>query len=176
MAEVTDRSSEYWRDVPGYEGKYQASRSGEIRRIYSRGAVRCLKSTYKSGNHRRLIRLTDVAGNRKEYSVHAIVALAFGKVPPSGYVLYHKNGNLEDNSVDNLGFITRRELGKMTAAKANKKKSVFKVNAAGEVVEVYRSARAAGKENNFSYQAVIDRCHGKIKDPFRWADFTFRYE
>lgn len=169
----------FWKDIPGYNGKYQASRSGEIRRIYKSGQARYLTPYKKNDriNRRRLfVHLTNSKGIMKEFNVMKIIALTFSKVPPIGMVLYHINGEVTDNRVDNIGFITRQQLGKLTGADSNKKKAVFKVNIAGEEIEIYSSARAAAKANNFSYQAVLDRCHGKIKNPFKWADYTFRFE
>lgn len=169
----------WWKDIPGYDGKYQASRDGEIRRAYKSGCTRQLKSFKKKSKitrRRRFINLTLPDGKRKEVAVAKIVAETFiGKTPP-GMVLYHINGDVADNRVDNLGFISRSELGRMTGAKSNKRKAVFKINSAGEEVEVYPSARSAAKDNHMSYQAVVDRCKGKIKNPFKWYDYTFRYE
>lgn len=38
----------YWRDVPGYAGKYQVSRMGEVRRVFGSGKVRDLHPYPKS--------------------------------------------------------------------------------------------------------------------------------
>ncbi len=34
----------------------------------------------------------------------------------------------------------------------------------------------AVKANHMSYQTVLDRCHGKVKDPFALDGFTCRFE
>ena len=75
----------------------------------------------------------------------------------------------------NIGFIEPRKLGQLTGAKAGRQ-PVAKVNEDGEVVAIYPSARKAAKANHMSYQAVIDRCHGKIKKPFALDGHTYRYE
>lgn len=168
----------WWKDIPGYGGKYQASRTGEIRHVYDSGHTRTLTPYRKKGKShgRRLFIHLTKDGQTKEITVSKIVAETFiGRTPP-GLALYHKNGDVADNRVDNLGFISRLELGRMTGAKSNKRKAVFKINSAGEEVEVYPSARAAAKDNHMSYQTVIDRCKGKTKNPFKWYDYTFRYE
>ena len=89
---------------------------------------------------------------------------------------YHKNGIVTDNHVDNIGFISRSELGKMTGHMTNKRKCVFKVDENGNEVEVYRSAREAAKQNNMSYQTVLDRCHNKVKNPFALDGYTYQFE
>lgn len=91
-------------------------------------------------------------------------------------VPYHKNGNVTDNRADNIGFINRSELGKMTGHMAGRRKCVFRVDENGNGVEVYRSARAAAKANSMSYQTVLDRCHNRVKNPFALDGYTYQFE
>lgn len=46
----------------------------------------------------------------------------------------------------------------------------------GEIVAVYPSARAAARENHMSYQTVLDRCNGKVKQPFALDGHTYQFE
>ena len=64
---------------------------------------------------------------------------------------------------------------KLTSAKS-KRKSVIKINANGEIVDVCRSAREAGKMNYMSYQTIIDRCNGKYKSAFASDGFAYAWE
>jgi hypothetical protein len=89
-----------------------------------------------------------------------------GKRP--NMVVWHRNGDLEDNCLHNLEYIRKRDLGKKTGHKAGRM-AVLKVNQEGEVVACYRSAREAARQNYVSYQTVLDRCHNKTKNPF-WLD------
>ena len=56
------------------------------------------------------------------------------------------------------------------------RRPVVKITPAGEVVEAYPSARAAAKANHMSYQAVLDRCNGKVKKPFALDGYDYRFE
>ena len=51
-----------WYDIPGYDGKYQASKLGEIRRVYKNGKVKVLsqytKKSAKSNRRRLYVKLT----------------------------------------------------------------------------------------------------------------------
>jgi hypothetical protein len=67
-----------------------------------------------------------------------------------------------DNCLINLGFIDRSRLGEMTGYKS-RQQAVLKLDPGGEIVQIYRSARAAGRDNYMSYQAIMDRCNGKVK-------------
>ena len=53
---------------------------------------------------------------------------------------------------------------------------VAKVTPAGEIVAVYQSARAAAKANHMSYQAVLDRCNGKVKKPYALDGHTYIFD
>ena len=83
---------------------------------------------------------------------------------------------LTDNHADNIGFISRSGLGKLTGHMADRRKCVFKITETGEEVEVYRSAREAAKANNMSCQTVLDRCHNKVKCPFALDGYTYQFE
>lgn len=121
------------------------------------------------------VKLTDAEGRSKEVAVmRLMVEVWFGGYPP-GKTAYHKNGNYRDHCYTNIGFATPRELGKMFGAKAGRM-PVAKVDAAGNVVAYYPSARTAAKENHMSYQTVLDRCHGKVKKPFALDGHTYRFD
>ena len=168
----------WWRDVCGYGGKYQVSRHGEVRRVNSTGLVHDMTAYTKSGRQfrgRLFVKLTK-GGKSKEEPLLQIVAAAWLGQTPAGKVPYHMNGIVTDNRADNIGFITRSELGKRTGAMADARAIVFMVDRDGEVVEIYRSAREAAKANFMSYQSVLDRCHNRIKNPYALNGYTFQFE
>lgn len=123
---------------------------------------------------RRYVKLTDAQGRSREVAVmRLMVEVWLGGYPP-GKVAYHKNGNLADHCAANIGFITPRKLGQKTGAKS-RRRPVEKVNQLGLAVECYSSARKAAKLNHMSYQAVLDRCNGKIKKPYALDGYTYRF-
>ncbi|MCC8106417.1 MAG: NUMOD4 motif-containing HNH endonuclease [Clostridiales bacterium] len=142
----TNQGPDWWRDIPGYGGKYQANRLGEIRRVFPSGLVRDMTPYKKTGaKHQKILRnrlfmkLT-LDGKAKEVPVLKIMAATWRGPTPAGKVPYHINGIVTDNRAENIGFIGKCELGQKTGHRANKRKAVFKVNEQGEDVEVYRSA------------------------------------
>lgn len=163
-----------WRDIPGYGGWYQVSRMGEIRSWRIRGRHGKAKDPsllvpymMKRGKRSksRWVKLTDANGKSRDVNVMSIVVKAWMGGCPSGKVPYHKNGDLNDNCVNNISFADRSALGKKTGANS-RRMPVAKVDNTGSVVEIYPSARAAARANFMSYQAVLDRCNGKVKRPF----------
>lgn len=164
-----------WKDIKGYEGKYQVSREGKIRRLYKSGKTRELTSYLKTHGRKILFIGLTKEGIKKEIAVHTIVAQAFLGDPKPGQVTYHKNGLIRDNWASNLEYIDRKTLGEMTGPRS-RRKAVAKINKEGEIVEVYHSARQAGRENFMSYQTIIDRCNRKVKSPFAPDGYAYAWE
>ena len=162
-----------WRDIPGFDGMYQLSRMGEVRTWRYRKdrrlkAPRLLVQYMRHRgqySRRRVVKLTDADGKTKEVPVLGLMVSVWLGGPRPGMVPYHRNGDLSDHSIHNIAFATRKELGRMTGAAANRI-PVAKVTPDGEIVALYSSARAAARANHMSYQAVLDRCNGKVKAPF----------
>lgn len=167
---------ETWRDVPGFGGKYQVDMEGNCRRVYKSGKTRPMTPFVKktSSNKKYVIRLTK-DGEVKELVFAQVMALTFLGPAPEGCVPYHKNGCQSDNYIQNIAYISRIELGKLTGARSHRN-AVAKINADGEVIEIYSSAREAGRKNYMSYQTIIDRCNGKCKSAFAPDGFAYAWE
>jgi len=167
---------ESWRDIPGYDGKYQADKEGNVRRLYKSGKVRMMTPYHRkmSGSQRMVVKLT-VDGKPKEEIVIQVIARTFLGACPAGHVPYHINGCQSDNYLNNIKYISLKELGKLTGAKS-KRQPVAKIDSSGEIVEVYTSARECARENYMSYQTVIDRCNGKCKSAFAPDGYAYAWE
>ena len=169
-----------WRDIPGYNGAYQINSLGEIVSFRWRGERRSktpkpITPYFKYGKKvTRFVKLTDDDGKTKERAVSSLMAITFFNLP-DGYVLYHKNGDLSDNTLHNLRPISRKELGKITGAQAGRK-PVKKIDADGNAVAFYSSIRAAARANFMSYQTVSDRCNNKVKKPFAADGYNYQFD
>ena len=167
---------ETWKDIPEYSGKYQADREGNVRRLYSSGKSK-LMTAYpkKSTRNKRLVIKLTMDGKSKEVTLLEIMARTFLGPSPKGYVPYHKNGIQSDNYINNIAYISRKDLGKITG-KNSRRKPVAKINKNGEIIEFYSSAREAARKNYMSYQTVIDRCNGKCKSAFAPDGYAYAWE
>lgn len=98
-------SIERWKDVPGYEGLYQVSDYGRVRRDDSQ---RVLKP-FDNGKGYLRIKLNNDSGRRAFY-VHKLVLATFSD-KPLNYPLEvnHRNEIKNDNRLANLEWVTRRE-------------------------------------------------------------------
>lgn len=168
-----DLAPEEWRDIPGFDGLYQVSSYGRIR------AVKLLNPYMNrcggSQNHRQLrVSLTQGNGKRVTRSVLRLVAEAFLGIP-DGMNPTHRNGFLSDCSVRNIVFLSKEDIGKRYGGRGTRR-PVVKINAAGEVIDHYTSAKAAARANYLCYGQMLERCKGRVKSEFadgysyRWDD------
>lgn len=105
---------EIWKDIPGYEGKYQASDQGRIRslsrQIGTPGKIgfktvkgRILRPGPVKTGHLYVALGHGAAGT----PVHTLVALTFLGPRPSHADVCHNDGDPTNNSLDNLRYDTR---------------------------------------------------------------------
>lgn len=97
-----------WRPVIGYEGAYEVSRSGLIRRIWSQfGAYRLLRPTIDKRGYCRM--KLSVHGTAQTIKVHRVVAAAFIGPCPPGHHVNHIDGCKQNNNVGNLEYASPDE-------------------------------------------------------------------
>lgn len=96
--------SEYWSTVPGFE-HYEVNRLGAIKRKETGFILKPFKRRYGAT---RYVRLYTTPGVARERSVASVVWAAFYKRwPDKGLYVCHADGNLDNNSIDNLFLGTR---------------------------------------------------------------------
>ena len=95
---------ENWKDVPGYNGRYQVSDQGRVRNTKS---GRMLKSHTQGRGYMQAMLSKD--GRRSYPLVHRLVAQAFIPNPGNKPHINHKNGIKTDNDASNLEWCTMSE-------------------------------------------------------------------
>ena len=101
--------SENWAAVPGF-ANYEANRLGMIKRKDT-GVV--LKPFKRRNSATRYVRLYTTPGEARERSVASVIWAAFYKRwPDMGLYVCHADGDLENNSIDNLFLGTRSDVRK----------------------------------------------------------------
>lgn len=100
-------STERWKDVVGYEGVYQVSDMGGVKRMagYSCIVGRILKHIVDSTGYPKVF--LSVNGKQKYVYVHRLVLEAFVGLRPSGLECCHNDGNKLNPKLDNLRWDTR---------------------------------------------------------------------
>lgn len=98
-----------WKDVVGYEGLYQVSNNGEVRSMNYKntGEVKILALHKNHGGYLHVSLCKD--GKEKKWRVHRLVAKAFLPNPENKPQVDHINGDITDNRVENLRWVTGKE-------------------------------------------------------------------
>lgn len=100
--------NEVWKDIKGYEGKYQVSDTGKVRSLDYHRQEKVKELALKNSRGYYIVGLT-MFSKKKFYSVHRLVANAF---IPNGQNLpqvNHIDCNKANNNVSNLEWVTEKE-------------------------------------------------------------------
>lgn len=98
---------EQWKDIKGYEGLYQVSNYGRVKRKYNNGKIRILKPISTNNGYLRVSLSKNSVNNT--YFVHRLVAQAFILNPENKPEVNHIDGDKTNNKIENLEWCTRSE-------------------------------------------------------------------
>ena len=108
--------NELWKDIPGYEGLYQASSLGRVKSldrlaVYRKDPKRFYHKQEKLLKQQKSkgylsVKLFNGFSDGKTIHVHRLVATAFIPNPHKLSTVNHINGNKSDNYVSNLEWVT----------------------------------------------------------------------
>lgn len=157
---------EIWKDIPGYEGRYQVSDHGRVRSPKKVLSVQPQNSGY-------LVAHLHKDGHRKVALVHRLVACAFVPGEFVGGHVDHINGDKLDNSAKNLEWVTRSENMYRAYAKgltSAPKKAVIGVCAVTGAKVVFASQLAAEKALSGKASSAVHHClAGKKKSAYGYV-------
>jgi hypothetical protein len=108
---------ETWKDIPGYEGYYQASSLGKIRSLdrvstHWKGITQIKKGKEISisADIKGYLKISLMkSGTRKSFKAHRLIAITFLDNKDNLSDVNHKNLNKADNSVSNLEWCSHKE-------------------------------------------------------------------
>ena len=164
---------EIWRDIEGYEGLYQVSSLGRVKRLAHWKNQRTNRSDkyYEYRQLKEKVLSPSVAGpyssvqlskdnNIKTYSVHRLVAKAFIPNPESLPEVNHKDCDGHNNNVDNLEWCSReynlRYADRIRKAAKACEKKVMCV----ETGEIYESGSKAAFADGLHKSKISQVCNG----------------
>ena len=157
-----------WRAVPGYGGLYQCAQDGRVRRVgkTSSNNIRYLKP-WQMDDGTELVKINLPDGRVLLRAVRSIVADTWGTAPdiPAGAPDIRRRTPRQN-----------REKAERLLYVKGQRRPVAKVDVAGNVIDVYPSAAAAGKANYLSAGSVRARCRGLRKCPYLPDGCTFVWD
>ena len=175
---------EIWKDIHGYEGKYQVSNKGQVKSI-AKNKVLILKQSFKNkrGYNYPTVNLYDKYGKGKSYRVHRLVAETFIPNPYNLPCVNHIDGDKTNNNVSNLEWCSYSENTKHAyhtnlisphtdKAVAKRSKNCRKKVYCHQTNKVYNSITEASRELGLSNSKVGEVCKGNIKQT---KGYTFEY-
>ena len=172
---------EEWKDIQGYEGRYQVSNLGRIRSSY-KGSWNILKPIDNGQGYKHIKLFKD--GERKHYYIHRLVAQTFIDNPNNYTEVNHIDENKANNCMENLEWCDREynlsyNLGRKRRAESRKGKYVGKENCMygkkGEAHptskkvkcittgEIFGSVKEAANKYNIHPSNITKCCKGNLK-------------
>lgn len=153
----SNSSSEVWRNVVGYEGVYEVSNLGRVRRILATNGARVGRFVKP---HTTIFGYPEVTlwnnNQRKNRRVHQLVAEAFLGPCPPGMEVNHRDGNRQNPTPANLEYATHAENCRHAARVLRSQAGECHHNAKLTAVAV-RDIRANCARNMKSYREYAKR-------------------
>lgn len=172
-------AEEIWKDIPRYEGYYQASSLGRIRSldrdVFNKGTKQHLKGKIRVASpdpDGYLGLLLSKDGVNKSFRVNRLIALTFIPNPENKPEVNHKDLNKRNNRVENLEWCSRKENERHS--RVNSMKNIVanrrcKPVSCKETGQAFRSISAASRALNISTE-LIDK---SLKEEIKVNGFSF---
>lgn len=167
---------EIWKDISGYEGKYQISNLGRVKRL-GNNKTKKEKIKIPAKNKDGYLRVNLYKeGKYKTFTVHRLVAEAFIQNPNNYPCVNHKDENPSNNNVDNLEWCDYKynsNYGTCQQRRVEKQsKSVLQFTKDNEFIMEWLSTMECAR-NGFNQGSVAACCRGERKTH---KGFIWRYK
>lgn len=165
-----------WKDIKGYEGLYQVSDKGQVRRFYKDRYPKMLKNRPSANYY--TVSLSNKCA-KKTFAVHRLVAETFLDKPEGATEVNHKDGNKLNNRVENLEWVTQKEnqqhaiktLGLCPFGKKPRKVNCRDVSTNEIIIEYPSVSDAARQFGKMSARSGITQCCQGVRESaygYRW--------
>ena len=172
---------EIWKDIPEFNGIYQASNLGRVKsleRIDARGhrvKERILKPSIDRVGYYKV----GLCKNSKVrfYLVHRLVWIAFNGSISEGYEINHLDERTVNNRLENLNLVThkenlnwgtRNERVSKKQINGKRSKTVLQFDLNDNLVKEYPSTKQVERELGFDQGSIVKCCNGKRKTAYNY--------
>lgn len=164
---------EIWKDIDGYNGKYQISNKGEVRSFsrWKNGEILKGGCCGKPGPYRFVSLVGSGRKDVKQFYIHRLVAKYFVENPNNYKEVNHIDGNTLNNSAENLEWCShlynmRHALknGKLShdfekGKKHKNSKAVYQKDMSGNIIKEWESVNQIQRETDFRASSIFCCCN-----------------
>ena len=199
-----ETKNEIWKDIKGFEGRYQVSNLGRVRSLdhvtimrrkgYKDCSVLYRGNMLKPSLHLGYYRISMTKnGHKRPYLVHRLVAEAFIPNPNNLPMINHKDEVRSNNVVDNLewcdalynnNYGTRNERLFESVCRP-RMRAVLQYDKEGNLIQRFESISEASRLTGIDVQRIHSACHNRERRHgtngyiFKFSDegdYTFKHQ
>lgn len=154
---------EIWKDIRGYEGKYQVSNCGRVKSLLKwyplqKRYVQREKILKPSIMTKGYLGVKLCLNNERTFKLHRLVAEAFIPNPENKPQVNHINGDKTDNSVENLEWCTNKENSQHSHTTGlQPPKKVIQYDLEGKFIKEWNSIKEAQEQLRCSHISMCCR-------------------
>lgn len=168
---------EIWKDILGFDGKYQISNKGNVKSFtkWKKGGILKCGTCGNPGPYKYVTLVKSGRNDIKCFYVHRLVAMHFLDNPYNLKEVNHIDGNTLNNCVENLEWCTREQNAKHASrigllskahdfergAKHPRAKSVLQISKDGTVVKEWESVNQIQRETSYLASSIFKCCNHK---------------
>ena len=170
---------EIWKPIKGYEGLYEISNYGNVKVLYFKNNLTNQKiykprlKKVRKDKYGYLVVTLHKNQKSKTYKIHRLVAEAFIKNPKNKPQINHKDGNKQNNYINNLEWCNNREnikhAYKIGLQKPSYKK-IFQFDLNNNFIKEWEYMKLASEQLKINYGDIVQCCKGRRKTAggYKW--------
>lgn len=168
--------AEIWRDISGYEGLYQVSSYGRVKRLLKTNPQGKILKPVTDKNGYLMVRLSK-RNIQHNCRIHRLVAIAFIDNPQSLPVVNHKDENIKNNRSDNLEWCTVQYNTRYNNAHLKRvkriRKPILQLTLDGVIVKEWECSSKIEKELGYSAGCIRACC---LKYPHCLSAYGYKWD